>query len=262
MNESRLAELLAEYHTTLRTELGGPAPGIPHEDLSPGELAELSAAQHWIRILDALWQTGSVKLPESPHSTRSQEAGQENVDLHRLLQDTQRFTIERQLGSGGMGVVYQAFDHLRQEHVALKTVRQATPESIRRLKNEFRALADIQHPNLISLHELHRNGEQWFFSMELVDGQNFTDFFRHPHPALDLSSAIIQLVNGLAALHDGGWLHRDIKPSNVLVTSSLRVVILDFGLRLALNGGECRTSRAAGTWTYICHPPVTSIALV
>lgn len=261
MNESRFAALLAEYHATLRTDTGNQADKLPppHESLSPEEAAEFSAAQQWIRMLDVLWQHGGQNIPMSPHSTLSRESGQRIDEFAGKLHDTQRFTIVRPLGSGGMGMVYEAFDRVRQERVALKTVRQATPESVLRLKNEFRALADIQHPNLVSLHELHRDGEQWFFSMELVDGWSFTDFFRDPRPPLDLSSAILQLASGLAALHEGGWLHRDIKPSNVLVTASLRVVILDFGLRLALNGGECRTSRAAGTWTYMS--PEQSAAL-
>jgi len=144
---------------------------------------------------------------------------------------TERFQILRRLGSGGMGVVYAARDHHRDEVVALKTLRWTDAHAIYRLKKEFRTLADIAHPNLVTLYELVGEGDHWFFTMELVDGSGFLEFVRPAEvDAARLRAALIQLAQGLAAIHRAGKLHRDLKPSNVRVTPEGRVVILDFGI--------------------------------
>jgi hypothetical protein len=91
---------------------------------------------------------------------------------------TDRFTIERCLGEGGFGIVYQVFDRERNARVALKTLRHMDAGALYRLKREFRALTDLSHPNLASLYELLSDGEQWFLTMELVDGQDFLAYVR------------------------------------------------------------------------------------
>jgi eukaryotic-like serine/threonine-protein kinase len=149
---------------------------------------------------------------------------------------TDRFTVRRQLGAGGMGVVYEVHDHSRNEVVALKTLLRARAADIYRLKREFRSLTDIAHTNLVSLYELIVDGANCFFTMELVQGVNFVEYVRStgagatPFEGQRIRNVVRQLVEGVGALHRRGKLHRDIKPSNVLVTSGGRVVILDFGL--------------------------------
>jgi eukaryotic-like serine/threonine-protein kinase len=86
---------------------------------------------------------------------------------------TRRFEIVRVVGVGGMGVVYEAFDRERKGRVALKTLRTLGTEARLRFKNEFRSLQDIQHPNLVSLGELHEEDGQLFFTMELIRGVDF-----------------------------------------------------------------------------------------
>jgi serine/threonine protein kinase len=83
---------------------------------------------------------------------------------------TKRFVVDGRLGAGGMGVVHRVRDLDRGELVALKTMVRVEPEALLRFKKEFRALADISHPNVVQLYELFSEGEQWFFTMELLDG--------------------------------------------------------------------------------------------
>ncbi|MDM0026481.1 serine/threonine-protein kinase [Variovorax saccharolyticus] len=142
-----------------------------------------------------------------------------------------RFAIRRQIGEGGMGVVFEAYDELRRSAVAIKTLSWLDSGSVYRLKNEFRSLAEIRHPNLCRLHELFSD-EGWFFSMEMVDGERFDAWVR-PEGRLDvqrLRTALAQLLDGVMAIHAAGMLHRDLKSSNVLVDKDGRVVVLDFGL--------------------------------
>jgi eukaryotic-like serine/threonine-protein kinase len=150
-----------------------------------------------------------------------------------------RFELRRRLGAGGMGEVFEAVDRLRGEVVALKTLTRADGDTLTRFKREFRALQSTSHPNLVALHELVRDGDRWFFTMEMVDGVHFLEHVRVGRaitggmPRCDearLRATLRQLVHGLRALHAAGLIHRDVKPSNVVVQPDGRAVLLDFGL--------------------------------
>jgi eukaryotic-like serine/threonine-protein kinase len=105
-----------------------------------------------------------------------------------------RFQVLRCIGAGGMGVVYEAVSSDRNARVALKTLNHLTPEAIYRFKNEFRSLAGVLHPNLVQMHELACEGQNWFFVMDYVDGVPFIDYVRGTHgsPSVRLVSTIDQ----------------------------------------------------------------------
>ena len=145
-----------------------------------------------------------------------------------------RFELVRTLGRGGCGVVYEAIDGPTGERVALKVLHGATPWHLYRLKQELRSLAEVNHPNLVMLHELVVEGGDAYFTMDLVEGVDCIEYTRRcaasGEPAVQ--RVFGQLAEGIRALHSAGRLHRDLKPSNVLVTSEGRAVVLDFGLVL------------------------------
>src|SRR5256885_1863687 len=164
-----------------------------------------------------------------------------------------------------MGAVYEAYDQERHETVALKTLRWQDPSAIYRLKKEFRVLSDIAHANLASLYELVADGDDWFYTMELVDGVEFFNYVRPPPepPSQSetrappdvprLRAALAQLIKGVVALHRAGIVHRDLKPSNVLVTPAGRVVILDFGLADVVAPPSPLQTREEGLWGTVAY---------
>ncbi len=95
-----------------------------------------------------------------------------------MFDGNRRFKLLRRLGAGGMGVVYEALDQQRNEHVALKTLQETDANLLYRLKREFRALRDLIHPNLVRLGELFEEGGHWFFTMELLDGESLHTHLR------------------------------------------------------------------------------------
>lgn len=193
---------------------------------------------------------------ERAGSSRRRAPGPADPDRFR---GTPRFQWPLLIGQGGMGLVYRVRDVETGQDVALKTLRTLDPDELYRLKQEFRVLAGILHPNLVHLYELFAADGDCFLTMELLQGQDFVRWVRGDRPlhqpglAPDgqarLRVGLRQLVAGLSAVHAAGRLHRDIKPSNVLVTHHDIVKILDFGLTTPLRrapGGE-----VAGTPVYM-----------
>lgn len=127
-----------------------------------------------------------------------------------------------------MGDVYRARDRRRGQDVALKVLPQLEATALLRFKNEFRALHDVEHPNLVRLHELHEDRGTWFFTMQLVDGVDALTWIGRDIARLRV--VLPQVAQALHRLHGEGLVHRDVKPSNVLVTGDGKAMLLDFGL--------------------------------
>ena len=136
--------------------------------------------------------------------------------------------------------MYKAYDHERHADIALKSFSRGDIGSVYDLKREFRVLADLSHPNLVSLHELFEDEDRWFIAMELVQGVDILTYVRHGASSSEeravhgdqplLARVLPQLVDAVCYLHSRHKLHCDIKPSNVLITFDGRLKLLDFGL--------------------------------
>ncbi len=146
-----------------------------------------------------------------------------------------RYELLEVLGAGGMGEVYRARDHDLQRDVAVKFLHEpftSRPERLARFTQEARAASALNHPNILTVHEIGNAQGQPFIVTELVAGRTLRDILREqerlsPKKALDYAS---QIADGLAVAHAAGIIHRDLKPENVMVTPDGWVKILDFGL--------------------------------
>jgi predicted Ser/Thr protein kinase len=145
-----------------------------------------------------------------------------------------RHAILRQLGAGGMGVVYAAYDEELDRKVALKLLHGETggdSEGQARLVREAQALARLSHPNVVQIHEIGEHRGHVFVAMEYVDGVTLDAWQRSEKRSLPaILAAYHQAGEGLQAAHRAGLVHRDFKPENVLVGHDGRIRVADFGL--------------------------------
>jgi tetratricopeptide (TPR) repeat protein/predicted Ser/Thr protein kinase len=147
-----------------------------------------------------------------------------------------RFTVLRELGRGGTGVVYAAYDEQLDRKVAVKLLHSETREDLarNRLLREAQAMARLAHPNIVGVHEVGTFGRQVYVAMEFVHGMTLHAWLkRKRRPFPELVAMFRQAGEGLAAAHAAGLVHRDFKPANVMVGDDGRVRVLDFGLARA-----------------------------
>jgi eukaryotic-like serine/threonine-protein kinase len=143
-----------------------------------------------------------------------------------------RYRIDTVLGSGGMGIVYRAYDPQLARPVAIKVVRRAGEDTAgrARLVREAQALARLSHPNVCHVYDVGSEGDEVWVAMELIDGVSLRQWAEQHREREGLLTVLLGAAEGIAAAHAAGLVHRDIKPENVLVTRDGRAIVTDFGL--------------------------------
>jgi len=150
-----------------------------------------------------------------------------------------RYVIVDQLGAGGMGTVYIAYDAQLARRVAIKVLRPDArdEEAQARLLREAQAMARLTHPNVLGVHDVGSFGDGVFIAMEYVEGQTLKAWLAQPRTWREILAVMKAAGRGLEAAHAGGIVHRDFKPDNVFLGNDGRVVVGDFGIARAQSSG-------------------------
>jgi serine/threonine-protein kinase len=173
-----------------------------------------------------------------------------------------RYQILKELGRGGMGIVFQAYDKQLKEQVAIKVLSpllSSDPDALERLKREVSSARRITHPNVIRIHDISELNGLHFISMEFFDGISLKDYIKKTG-TLSLMQAYniaSQICDGLEAAHRQGVIHRDLKSQNIIIGPTNQVKIIDFGLARSQNlEGLTATGLIMGTPEYMAPEQV------
>jgi serine/threonine protein kinase/Flp pilus assembly protein TadD len=179
----------------------------------------------------------------------------------RVGESIGHYRIESLIGIGGMGEVYLARDEQLGRKVALKLLPSrltADETQLRRLKNEARAASGLNHPNILTVHEIGVDGNRHFIAMEFIEGVTLRAWLArgrmNVHDTLEIA---VQVAAALAAAHEAGVVHRDIKPENIMLRPDGYVKVLDFGIAKLT-----QQQATSGTTTILRARPATQQSMV
>lgn len=157
-----------------------------------------------------------------------------------------RFTVHGRLGSGGMGIVYDAYDPGLQRRVAVKVLHQSTQHSRERILREGRAMAQLDHPGVLRVFEVGESGGQVYVVMELAEGGTLDMWLdARPRSIDEILDRFLEAGAGLATAHERGLIHRDIKPHNIFLRADASACVGDFSLVRQLDTGKDTHSEAS-----------------
>ena len=184
------------------------------------------------------------------------------------------YRVTGKLGTGGMGVVYEAEDTRLPRKVALKFLPEEVaddPDAVRRFRREAETVALLNHPNICTIYDIDDHRGRAFIAMECVPGVNLKTYMaRKTLDTAELTEIALQITHALEAAHAKGVVHRDIKPGNIVVGDARQVKVLDFGLakrfRVAETGdmgpdGSTIPGRPMGTANYMAPERILQLPL-
>ncbi len=229
----------------LRTRLGGSA-RLTAPDLTPPSGAADSSAG---------------RGPPAGHSSRIAAAARVPEDVAAAMADPSRrlgrYALVDELGRGGMGVVYRAWDVELRRTVAIKAIHDSLLDNHKereRFHREAQAAARLSHPVIVAVHEAGQHEGRPFLVMDYIRGETFAELQkREPLPARRVAEIVRDLARGLDHAHDQGVIHRDVKPQNVLLDAEGRPRLVDFGLAQSIDVDRqlTRTGQLIGTPHYV-----------
>ena len=266
--DQRLASFLIAYDEALDRDT---RPPIDESLVADGHLQQrFGAARACLELLDRVRRLDAGSTIAERNQTWVDQRAAEHAHPP-VPESIGRFRLERELGRGGLGVVYLATDPELARQVALKVPRAdmlANREIARRFVREAEAAARLSHPHLVGLHEVGHEGPLCYLVSEYCPGPTLAEWLRQqaePLPARQAALLLLRVAEGIEHAHGRGVLHRDIKPSNVLMVPAAADAVLsreelevspkltDFGMAKLLEQerGETRTGAILGTLAYM-----------
>ncbi|HEV3261719.1 MAG TPA: protein kinase [Gemmataceae bacterium] len=220
---------------------------------------------------------GGTALPQPPASARlaavpsafqsAPAPAGPPAGLPPQLADHPKYRILRELGRGGMGVVYQALQTMMDRQVVVKVINQsllANPDALQRFRREVQAAASLSHPNIVTAYDAEQAGDLHLLVMEFVPGLSLAQVLEQkgPLPVARACHYVRQAALGLQHAFEQGMVHRDIKPQNLMLTPKGQVKVLDFGLARLRGagpqaGGLTQTGAFMGTPEYVSPEQAT-----
>lgn len=173
-----------------------------------------------------------------------------------------RYRVDHPIARGGMSTVYRCVDMRLGRAVAAKIMHDELlddPVFIRRFEREARAMAQLQHPNLIAVHDFSAEGNPVFLIMELITGGTLRELLaeRGPMPPHAATAVIREVLTGLAVVHRRNMVHRDIKPDNILINGDGSIKVGDFGLVRSTTAHTVQADKIVGTVSYLSPEQIT-----
>jgi WD40 repeat protein/tetratricopeptide (TPR) repeat protein/predicted Ser/Thr protein kinase len=267
-----LRDLLAAEIDARRRRGERPEPG-EYRDRLPGDAAAIDSAfgachdhtrvgraETAARVPVAWMAVGSDEAPDPPEDPGTPHTSGDPFDepaRRSCVRYFGDFELLRVLGRGGMGVVYKARQRSLNRTVAVKMIQAGLwpgDDEVRRFRNEAEAAATLDHPQIVTIHEVGEYDGRQYFSMQFVDGPSLADAL--PHYVADPKAAarlVADVARAVHHAHERGILHRDLKPSNVVLDTESQPHVTDFGLakRIAGDGDASVSGSILGTPSYM-----------